>query len=560
MPRPESRRDRSSPWWTLRLFLPSLITLILLSPLDLSAQFESRVYAITGARIVPLAGEVIENGTIVLRGGLIEALGADLTPPPDAVLIDGDSLTVYPGFIDGFSQAGLVLPSGRDREYAGNVADQMATRFFDPDSSDLPEYRKQGLTAALVARDDAVFGGQAVLMSLMGHDVSSMIIKAPVVQTLGYQGQRDYPGTLMAVVAYQRQTLIDAAYHNMLLERYREAPRGMPRPTADPALEALVPVANGEAPIMGIVSIENDFKRLRNLAQEYGLRYWIAGGVEAFRVPDLIRDAGAPVLVSMDFPNVTEMTGYWFDRAFKNLSKDEKKALDDRDKAAIQGNAASVLEAGVPLALATGGMSSPNNFLKNVRLAVDAGLPPDEALKALTVNPARIFGVSEILGTLEPGKIANLTVTHGDIFTDDGAYVAYVFVDGHRETFEKPKAPAAGGSGMAAGSWSVSLAIMGQTAPGTLELSQDGTTVTGTITVEGQGDALELEGTITGAELELTGSVPDLGTVTLTATIDGDSLTGSLVLGPMGSADITGTRNPGEAMSGNDASERRAGR
>jgi len=327
----------------------------------------------------------------------------------------------------------------------------------------------------------------------------------------------------------------------------------MPRPPADPALEALIPVARGDSPILGIVAIENDFKRLRNLAQEYGLKYWIAGGAEAFRVPDLIREAGVPVLVSLDFPTITEVTGYSFDRAYKNLTKEEKKELDDRDRAAVQGNAAAVFEAGVPLALATGGMSSPSNFLKNVRLAVAAGLPAEEALKALTVTPANIFGVSEILGTLEPGKIANLTVTHGDVFTDEDAFVAYVFVDGRRDTFEKPKAPAAGGSGMAAGSWTVSVAIMGEAAAGTLELSQEGDAVTGTLSVEGQ--ELDFEGTITDGLLELTGSIPDMGAVTLVATIEGDEMSGSLNLGPMGSADLTGTRNPGD-----EAFERRAGR
>jgi imidazolonepropionase-like amidohydrolase len=552
MPRPVFRRDRWTRKRGITASLSALAILILLSPSNLSAQYEGRVYAITGARLVTLAGDVIENGTIVLRGGLIEALGPGVTPPADAVLIEGDSLTVYPGFIDAFSQAGLVLPGGRDRPYAGNIADRLATEYFAPDSSDLPDYRKQGLTSALIARSDGVFGGQAVLMNLMGEDISSLTVKAPVVQIMGYQGQRDYPGTLMAVVAYQRQTLIDAAYHDMLLTRYQEAPRGMVRPPEDPALEALIPVVKGQAPIMGIVSIENDFKRLRNLAQEYGLQYWIAGGVEAFRVPDLIREAGVPVLVSMDFPAITEVTGYQFDRAYKNLTQDEKTELDDRDKAAVQGNAAAVFQTGVPMALATGGMSSPNNFLKNVRLAVEAGLPADEALRALTVNPAGIFGVSDVLGTLEPGKIANLTVTHGDIFTDEDAYVAHVFVDGRKETFEKPKPPAAGGIGMAAGSWSVSVSIMGEAAEGTLELNQDGSAVTGSLSVEGQ--TLDLEGTITGGELELTGSIPDMGTVTLTATIEGDQMSGSLVLGPMGSADLTGTRSPGD-----EASERRAG-
>ncbi len=554
MPRPEVRRDRWTTRWGLRCARLACAILILLSPTNLSAQYEGRVYAITGARLVTLAGDVIENGTIVLRGGLIEALGADVTPPADAVLIAGDSLTVYPGFIDAFSQAGLVLPRGNDREFAGNIAHRPATEHFRADSSVLPEYRKQGLTAALIARSDGVFGGQAVLMNLMGADVASMTVMAPVVQVMGYQGQRDYPGTLMAVVAYQRQTLIDASYHDMLLARYRQAPQGMARPPEDPDLEALVPVAKGEAPILAVVEIENDFKRLRNLAREHGLRFWIAGAQEAFRVPELIREAGAPVLVSMDYPAITEVTGYPFDRAFKNLTDEEKKALDERDKAAVHGNAAAVFQAGVPLALATGGMSSPDDFLKNVRLAVAAGLPAEEALKALTITPAGLFGVADVLGTLEPGKIANLTLTHGDVFTDEDAYVAHVFVDGRKETFEKPKPPAAGGgSGMAAGSWTVSVSLAGEATAGTMELTQEGQTVTGTLSVEGQ--TVDFEGTIIAGALELTGAIPDMGSVTLSATIEGDRMTGSLSLGPMGSAALTGTRNPGGA-----ASERRAGR
>ena len=553
MPRPETSRDRSMLSRAMRFLLPALTILIPLSPSNLSAQYEGRTYAITGARLVTLAGEVLETGTIVLRGGLIEALGADLSAPADAVLIDGDSLTVYPGFIDAYSQAGLVLPEGDEREYAGNIADQLATERFDPANEELADFRRQGLTSALVARSDGVFGGRAVLMNLTGEDIPSMTVKGPVVQVMGYQGQEDYPGTLMAVVAHQRQTLMDAAYHHLLQTRYRQHPRGMARPPAQPNLEALIPVAGGEAPVMGIVKKENDFKRLRKLAAEYDLQYWIADAQEAFRVPDLIREAGVPVLVSLNFPSVGEVTGYQFDRAFKNLTEDEKKALDDRDKAAIHSNPAAVFETGVPFALATGGMSNVGNFLKNLRLAVEAGLPAEEALKALTINPATIFGVGDVLGTLEPGKIANLTVTHGDVFTDEEAWIAHVFVDGRKETFEEPKPPAAGGTGAAAGSWAVTLSIGGESAEGTLELTQEGENVTGELTAEGQ--SIDFEGTISAGTLELTGSIPEMGTVTLTATIEGDEMNGSIGLGPMGTADFTGKRTPGD-----EAAERRAGR
>lgn len=328
----------------------------------------------------------------------------------------------------------------------------------------------------------------------------------------------------------------------------------MTRPPADPDLEALIPVAQGETPVLGIVQKENDFKRLRKLTSDYNLSYWIAGAAEAFRVPDLIREAGVPVLVSLDFPSINEVTGYQFDRAFRNLTKEEKEELDERDKTAVHSNPAAVFEAGVPLALGTGGMTSVGSFLKNLRLAVEAGLPAEEALKALTINPATIFGVADVLGTLEPGKIANLTVTSGDVFTDEEAWIAHVFVDGRKETFEKPKPPSeGGGSGSAAGSWTITVSMMGESVEGSLTLTQDGETVTGELSVEGM--TTEFEGTISEGTLELKGSIPEMGTVTLTATIDGDEMTGSIGLGPMGNADFTGKRNPGNA-----ATERRIGR
>ncbi len=553
MPRPAISRDRSMLPRAIRLLLPALAVVILFTASDVSAQYEGRTYAITDARLVTLTGEVIENGTVVLRGGLIEALGADVSPPADAVLIDGNGMTVYPGFIDAYSQAGLVLPDRDEREHAGNIADQLATELFDPASADLADYRKQGLTSALIARSDGVFGGQAVLLNLVGDDVPSMTVKAPVVQVMGYQGQNGYPGTLMAVVAWQRQTRIDAAYHELLQNRYREDPRSMARPPADPDLEALIPVAKGEAPVMGIVQIENDFKRLRNLAGETNLNYWIAGAAEAFRVPDLIREAGVPVLVSLNFPSINQVTGYQFDRAFRNLTEEEKEELDSRDEAAVHSNAAAVFGTGVPFALATGGMQDVGDFLENLRLAVEAGLPAEEALKALTINPATIFGVADVMGTLEAGKIANLTVTSGDIFTDEEAYVTHVFVDGHKESFEAPKPPSAGdGEGDAGGSWTVTLSFGGESVEGDLSLTQEGETVTGELSVEGQ--STDFEGTFSEGELELTGSNPDIGTITLKATIDGDEMKGTLGLGPMGAADFTGKRNPGDLTA-----ERRAG-
>jgi hypothetical protein len=324
------------------------------------------------------------------------------------------------------------------------------------------------------------------------------------------------------------------------------------RPPNDPDLEALIPIAKGEAPVLGIVQIENDFKRLRDLAAEYGLQYWIAGAGEAFRVPDLIREAGVPVLVSLDFPSPGEVTGYQFDRAFKNLTEEETEGLDERDEKAIHGNPAAVFQTGVPFALGTGGMGNVGDFLENLRLAVEAGLPAGEALEALTIKPATIFGVDAMLGTLEAGKIANLTVASGDVFSDDEAWIAHVFVDGYKESFDEPRPQPAGGGGAVGGRWSVTLSIAGESADGTLVLTQEGESVTGELSAEG--NSIEFEGTYVDGTLEMTGTIPEMGSVTLTATVEGDDMKGSLGLGPLGTADFTGTRDPGDS-----ASEGRAG-
>ncbi len=553
MPRPVVRRDRSTGRRPGPLAVLVLVGTWLIPPLPAAAQPDPGVYAITGARLVTLAGGTIEAGTIVLRDGLIEALGAAIAPPPDAIIVDGEGLTVYPGFIDACSRAGLELPA--EREYAGNLADRLTTEHFDPGSSGLESYLRQGFTTALVVRDDAVFGGSAVLMNLLGDEVGAMTVKAPVVQTLGYSMQRDYPGTLMAVVAYQRQTLIDAAYHDLLINRYRREPRGMPRPPFDPALTALAGVARGEAPILALVHTENDLKRLRDLGSDYGVRFWIAGAEEAYRVPELIRTAGTPVIVTLDFPSIENVTGYWFDRAFRHLDEAETDSLDTRDEAAVHGNAAAVLATGVPLALGTGGLRDVGGFLSNLRTAVAAGLPPAAALQALTLTPARLFGVEAMLGTLEGGKIANLTVVGGgDLFTDDEAYIAHIFVDGRKRSFEKPRPRAAGAQGAIAGEWDLEINAEGMTVAMTLILELDDTAVSATLIQEGE--EMVMSGTFLEGELALRGTIPDesAAAITLTATVEGEEMRGTVSVAGMGSFSLSGTKKPGGAAEGKGGS------
>jgi imidazolonepropionase-like amidohydrolase len=544
---PRSRPDLRTTIGRTSLLL--LVFLLLTPAVRTTAQLDpGGVFAVHRARLVTAPGRVVERGTIVVRGGLIEAVGRDVQPPADAVVIDGEGLTVYPGFIDAFSQVGLVLPPVREREPAPNIAEHTADAWFDPAAEGLTAYRRQGFTTALVARNDGVFSGQAVVMNLAGEDTRAMTVRSRVVQVLTYSGQRDYPSTLMAVVAYQRQTLIDTQYQQMLLERYARRPQGMERPPHDAALEALIPAASGQAPFLVDVHTENDIKRLRALGEEFGIRYWITGAQEGHRVVDLLKSMGVPVIVSLDLPTPERVTGYWFDRAYRNLDEEQSKELDDRDNAAIRGNAATLVKAGLTVALCTSGMSSPDRFLANLRLVVAAGLSPQDALKALTVTPATLFGLADRLGTLEVGKIADLTVASGDLFTSDEAFVTHLFVDGRMESFEQPRPRGASGSGggraagTVAGTWALSLSLQGEAEAVTLTLTQEGTAVRGEI-LSPMGP-VAVSGTFEEGRLVVSGQVPDAGTLSFSATVDGDTLSGTIALGPMEGIEVTGRKRP----------------
>ncbi|MFO7769196.1 MAG: amidohydrolase family protein [bacterium] len=544
-PRPRPVPRRGIPGFTLLLAVVFLFTA---APAANAQLVPGGVYAVQGARLVTAPERVIEQGTIVVRDGLIEAVGSGVEVPPDAVVVDGTDLIVYPGFIDAFSQAGLELPSRQEREPAANIAHRSALDWFDPGHQGLEEWREQGFTTALVARDDGVFSGRAALMNLLGEDVGSMTVEDPVIQVLTYSGQRGYPGTLMAVVAFQRQTLIDAQYHTMLNERYASAPRGMERPDHEPALEAMAAEAAGRAPFLVQVHAENDFKRLRSLCEEFGIRCWVAGAQEGYRVTDLLDEMDVPVIVSLDYPSIERVTGYWFDRAFKDLSDEEREALDDRDTAAVRGNAGTLLGQGITLALCTSGMRDIGQFLDHLRMAVEAGLPADEALRALTVTPARLFGVEEVLGTLEEGKVANLTVACGDLFTSPDAYVSHIFVDGRLERFQEPAPPSAGIPTPIAGVWELSITMEGQSEQVIMQLRRDGERVTGEITSP-MGE-IPVSGTYSQGLLSVEGQVPDMGPLSLTARVEGDRLSGSLSLGPMADLEVTGRKRPSVRRAG----------
>jgi hypothetical protein len=393
-----------------------------------------------------------------------------------------------------------------------------------------------------------------------------------VAMHLGYTGQGSrYPSTLMAVIAFQRQTFLDALYHKFLLDRYEKEKRGWKRPLPDKSFDALLPVLNGEQLLIISANRENEIKRAIRLIDEFRLNALISGAVEGWRVKDLLQARQKPVLVSLNFPKPESVTGYTFQLKVEGPSRDEsKKPKGKTDKKAVQekkkgfqsesdqekeaemkdlyANAGILHKAGIRFAFTSAGLKKPEDFIKNIAKTIEYGLPKEVALRAVTIHPAEIFGVADQIGSIEAGKIANLIVATGDLFDKDTA-VKYVFVDGKKtEIKEKKSSPGEKPSIDVTGTWNVTVMTPEGNQSATLILTQSGSELSG-----------EMKGEFGTAEVD-DGSV-SVNTITFsihlplseepveavfTGIVEGKTIEGNIDLGEMGQLNWTAVR-PGSS-------------
>lgn len=406
------------------------------------------VYAIRNARIVPIAGKVLEKGTVVIRDGVIVAVGEaeKVKIPEDATVLEGEKLTVYPGLIDACSTLGL--PAAGDPVYAaydrGNTHPNARVRperrvaaLFQLDPQAFSAHRRLGFTVALIAPTVGILSGQSALISLRDGTLPELLIR-PVVgshlnlrdrspRPTGEASGSGYPDSLMGTIALVRQIFYEAQHQRQVWTLYERSPQSKPRPALNRAYEALEPVLKRQLPLIVHANSAQDILRAIRLAEEFKLKMIIAGGAEAAKVADALKKADIPLLLSLEFP---ESLRFYDPDSPPSLTTLRRRAL------AVQ-NVGLLHKAGVTFALGTVGLSNPTDFLRNLRTAVVNGLPKEAALEALTLVPARLFGVADRLGTIEVGKAANLTVVEGDLF-DERSRVRYLFIDGHETKVETP--------------------------------------------------------------------------------------------------------------------------
>jgi imidazolonepropionase-like amidohydrolase len=389
--------------------------------------------ALRGAKLVTVTQGVIENGTLLIKEGKIASVGAEVTLPPGATVIDCTGKTVTPGMIDGFTNLGTAdLPSfGKDDDEATNAMTPHL-RIIDalnPDNRFIPLARQSGVTAVLCAPGEGnLLTGQSALIRLSGHNLEDMVIQFPTgvhgvlgeAPKLRYGKKSKAPMTRMGAAALLRQKLVDAEEYDTKLESYREKLEKYEsegnedsdkpsRPAPNLELEALLPVVRGEKPLVVSADRLDDILTALRIAEEFELELILSHGAEAYRVAERLAAKRIPVILGP--------AGAYYQRLETLRANPE--------------NARLLQQAGVSIAFQTGSVEDVSGLLEQARTAVRHGLNYDEAVKALTLNPARIFGVDDQIGSLQVGKSADLVVFDGDPI-NELARVEMVFIQGQR--------------------------------------------------------------------------------------------------------------------------------
>ena len=411
------------------------------------------VIAIGNATVHPASGPVIEKATVVVRNGLIESVGSNVTPPADAWLIESPGLHVYPGLTDALSGWGLPAgsPAGRGvpgaappaaaaeppargpEDRPSNTSWLHAQDLMNPADRAIAAARNAGFTTAIVFPTSGIFGGQGAVMNLAGDKPGQMTVAGSVGlhHSFTTRGFGSFPGSLMGVIAYLRQVYLDADAYRLETAAYQASPRGARRPDYDRSLEGVL-----ESPRLLLPAVwAREIDRMINLGAELKRPVVLYGAHDAARMAARLVNANIPVLVSLKWPER--------ERDADPESEEALRLLELRDQAPA--TPAALVKAGVKFAFYSGGVERPADLRAAVKKAIDAGLDREAAVRALTLSAAEIFGVGDRLGSIEPGKIANLTVTDGDLF-QTSTKIKFVVIDGVKHEPTPEATPARGDS------------------------------------------------------------------------------------------------------------------
>jgi imidazolonepropionase-like amidohydrolase len=368
--------------------------------------------AITGGQVLTISHGAIENGTILVENGKIAAVGREVKVPRGAQVIDARGKVVMPGMFDAGNKLGTVeIPALQitvdDTEYTDPLQPQLRVLdALNPGSENILVARVSGITNALsTPADGNLIGGQSAVIQLDGETVDQMVVKSPAALhiSLGEQSKTTYgqknraPETRMGEVAMLRQAFLKALHYKQVQDAYGQKQSGE-KPSAPPArdlkMDAMVAALEGQIPVVAHAERVSDMESALRLADEFHFHLILADAAAAWRIGDQLAARKVPVIIGpiLEEPGRMESVDVRLD------------------------NAARLYKAGVPIAIQTSADNEVRNLPFEVEYAISYGLPEDAALQAVTLNPARFFGVENRLGSIDKGKDANLVVLDGAPF------------------------------------------------------------------------------------------------------------------------------------------------
>ena len=413
------------------------------------------IYALTHATLFVDYKTVIQDGAILMRKGRVEQVGktGSFTIPPEAVVYDLTGQYIYPGFIDLYSNYGMPpleeqkkhgpqppqFVSEKRGPFSWNEAihpEYHSAAHFEPDQKQAEKLREQGFTTVLSHQPDGIIRGSGVLVNLGDNLANEEVIRTEAAGMFSFMKgstSQNYPTSLMGAIALIRQAYYDAQWYKMA--------KVLPETETNLSMEAMISLT--KLPVVFSVDDALSVLRAAQVGREFGYRYIVKGAGDAYQQLDEIKAMEVPLVVPLNFPEPYDVEDPW-DALNVSLSQMMHWAL-------APANATLLEEKGIEFAFTANGLKKPDDWLKNWRKAQQYGLSDSTALKALTWTPAELLNVTQDLGSLQPGKYANLVVASGPL-KSPSTELLQTWVDG------KPCVLEAGQSADIRGTYSVFLA------------------------------------------------------------------------------------------------------
>jgi len=553
--------------------------------------------ALVNVKLVSAPGKAPLTSTIVIRDGIITHAGQNINIPADAYRIAADSFFAYPAFIDALSNIGVkeqqeTTPAQRPRgpgeppqrrpvDAEGNLPleDAGITPFLsvraslEPTEKSIADWRQSGFAISHVVPRGKMIPGKGSILILTGKNLDQLIWKEDVSlfsQWTGVGG--NYPSTVIGMMAKWRELYQNASNHVVHQKAYAGA-SSIPRPEYNHAHTALMPVVNKEIPVFFKAPKVKDISRALALQEDLGMRMVIADAEEAWYLKDHFKSGSTPLILSLRLPEDKSETKKEKEKEEKEKPSSvptpdslktiegekpapdpEKEAFEKRRNESLKEHRAQAVilaKAGVPFSFGTLSVKT-SDFFKNIRLMMDEGLTADQALAALTTQPARLLGIEKNAGTIEVGKMGNVIVSNKPIFDKDAA-IKYMIVEGDlyeydlKEKKKKDKKSSAAALDVVVGKWEYVIESPDKKRLGTFVFNDDEGEIIGTI----EGDEItsgnnELEYVVLDGnhltftfDMEINGQMVELE---FDLTLNGEIFDGTITVGEMGKFPITGKR------------------